>query len=66
MSAQRQAHDYSPTLGFHELLAQWLRAAGLELQSMTGMTYNPITKNYKLNPNDVSVNYLMHAKKVSE
>lgn len=58
-------HEYSKFIRPSEL-AQWLRAAGLELQSMTGMTYNPITKNYKLNPNDVSVNYLMHAKKVSE
>jgi 2-polyprenyl-6-hydroxyphenyl methylase/3-demethylubiquinone-9 3-methyltransferase len=58
-------HEYSKFIRPSEL-AQWLRAAGLELQSMTGMTYNPITKHYKLNPNDVSVNYLMHAKKVSE
>jgi 2-polyprenyl-6-hydroxyphenyl methylase/3-demethylubiquinone-9 3-methyltransferase len=43
-----------------------LRAAGLELQEITGMTYNPLTKHYKLDPNDVSVNYLVHAKKVSE
>lgn len=58
-------HEYSKFIRPSEL-AQWLRAAGLELQSMTGMTYNPITKTYKLNSNDVSVNYLMHAKKVSE
>lgn len=58
-------HEYSKFIRPSEL-AQWLRAAGLELQSMTGMTYNPITKTYKLNPHDVSVNYLMHAKKVSE
>lgn len=58
-------HEYSKFIRPSEL-AQWLRAAGLELQSMTGMTYNPITKNYKLDPHDVSVNYLMHAKKVSE
>ena len=58
-------HEYSKFIRPSEL-AQWLRAAGLELQSMTGMTYNPITKHYKLNPNDVSVNYLMHAKKVSD
>ncbi|HEX7764604.1 MAG TPA: bifunctional 2-polyprenyl-6-hydroxyphenol methylase/3-demethylubiquinol 3-O-methyltransferase UbiG [Cellvibrio sp.] len=58
-------HEYSKFIRPSEL-AHWLRAAGLELQSMTGMTYNPITKHYKLNPNDVSVNYLMHAKKVSD
>jgi len=30
---------------------------------ITGMTYNPITRNYKLDPNDVSVNYLIHTRK---
>jgi 2-polyprenyl-6-hydroxyphenyl methylase/3-demethylubiquinone-9 3-methyltransferase len=58
-------HDYAKFIRPSEL-AQWLRAAGLELQEITGMTYNPLTKHYKLNPNDVSVNYLIHAKKVSD
>lgn len=58
-------HDYAKFIRPSEL-AQWLRAAGLELQEITGMTYNPLTKHYKLNPNDVSVNYLIHTKKVSE
>lgn len=58
-------HEYRKFIRPSEL-AQWLRAAGLELQTITGMTYNPLTKHYKLNPNDVSVNYLLHAKKVSE
>lgn len=58
-------HDYSKFIRPSEL-AKWLRAAGLELQSISGMTYNPLTKHYKLNPNDVSVNYLLHTKKVTE
>jgi 2-polyprenyl-6-hydroxyphenyl methylase / 3-demethylubiquinone-9 3-methyltransferase len=60
----RGTHDYSKFIKPSEL-ASWLRAAGLELQTITGMTYNPITKQYKLNPRDVDVNYLIHAKKVS-
>lgn len=56
-------HDYDKFIRPSEL-AQWLRAAGLELQNISGMTYNPITKHYKLDANDVSVNYLLHAKKV--
>lgn len=56
-------HEYSKFIRPAEL-AKWLRQSGLELQDITGMTYNPITKNYKLNPSDVSVNYLLHAKKV--
>lgn len=56
-------HDYGKFIRPSELAA-WMRGAGLELQSITGMTYNPITKHYKLDPNDVSVNYLVHAKKL--
>jgi 2-polyprenyl-6-hydroxyphenyl methylase/3-demethylubiquinone-9 3-methyltransferase len=58
-------HDYDKFIRPSEL-AHWLRSAGLELQDITGMTYNPITKHYKLNANDVSVNYLLHAKKIVE
>lgn len=56
-------HEYSKFIRPSEL-AHWLREAGLELQNISGMSYNPITKNYKLDPHDVSVNYLIHAKKV--
>ena len=35
------------------------RDAGLNLQDIIGMTYNPLTKVYKLE-HDVSVNYLAH------
>jgi 2-polyprenyl-6-hydroxyphenyl methylase/3-demethylubiquinone-9 3-methyltransferase len=56
-------HDYDKFIKPSEL-AQWLRAAGLELQNISGMTYNPITKHYKIDANDVSVNYLLHAKKI--
>lgn len=56
-------HDYSKFIRPSEL-AKWLRDARLELQTINGMTYNPLTKHYKLDPHDVSVNYLLHAKKV--
>jgi 2-polyprenyl-6-hydroxyphenyl methylase/3-demethylubiquinone-9 3-methyltransferase len=56
-------HEYSKFIRPAEL-AKWLRQSGLELQDITGMTYNPLTQNYKLNPSDVSVNYLLHAKKI--
>lgn len=58
-------HEYSKFIRPAEL-AKWMRDSKLELQDITGMTYNPLTKNYKLNPNDVSVNYLLHAKKISD
>lgn len=57
-------HEYDKFIRPAEL-AKWLRQSGLELQDITGMTYNPLTKNYRLNPADVSVNFLVHAKKIS-
>jgi len=42
-------------------LAAWCRAAGLEVRELTGLTYNPITRRYRLAPRDVDVNYLLHA-----
>ena len=46
-------------------LANHVRNANLEMLDLTGMTYNPIIKEYKLS-GDVDVNYLMHTKKSSE
>lgn len=55
-------HDYSKFIRPSEL-CNWAREAGLELQTMTGMTYNPFTKHYRLNDNDVDVNYMIYARK---
>jgi 2-polyprenyl-6-hydroxyphenyl methylase/3-demethylubiquinone-9 3-methyltransferase len=55
-------HDYAKFIRPSEL-ANWLREADLSLQHITGMTYNPLSKTYKLDEKDVSVNYLLHAKK---
>jgi 2-polyprenyl-6-hydroxyphenyl methylase/3-demethylubiquinone-9 3-methyltransferase len=55
-------HDYAKYIKPSEL-AQWVRQAGLSMEDMTGMTYNPITKQYRLNPDDVQVNYLVHTRK---
>lgn len=43
-------------------MAEQLRAAGLDVKELTGMTYNLLTKHYRLG-RDVDVNYLMHARK---
>lgn len=42
-------------------MSDHLRHAGLNVSELTGMTYNPITRSYKLG-RDVDVNYLMHAR----
>ena len=53
----RGTHDYEKFLRPSEL-AGFARAAGLELQQMTGLTYNPVTRRYRLVADDVSVNDL--------
>lgn len=53
-------HEYSKFIRPSEL-AGWLRQTGLVLQAMTGLTYNPVTRRYRLQPEDVSVNYMLRA-----
>lgn len=55
-------HEYSKFIKPSEL-ARWSRNAGLIVQHMTGMVYNPILKDYSLKDNDVDVNYLMTTSK---
>ncbi|MBT6142297.1 MAG: bifunctional 3-demethylubiquinol 3-O-methyltransferase/2-polyprenyl-6-hydroxyphenol methylase, partial [Gammaproteobacteria bacterium] len=40
----------------------WARNFNLSINSIIGMTYNPLTKKYKLG-DDVSVNYMTHYEK---
>ncbi|MGK0441428.1 MAG: 2-polyprenyl-6-hydroxyphenyl methylase/3-demethylubiquinone-9 3-methyltransferase [Pseudohongiellaceae bacterium] len=55
-------HNYDKFIKPSEL-ASAIREAGLILEHMTGMTYNPITKQYKLKEGSVDVNYLVHVRK---
>ena len=55
----RGTHDYARFIKPSELARQ-CRQAGLEFRSLTGMTYNPLTKHYALS-RDTDVNYLLHA-----
>jgi len=55
-------HEYGKFIRPSEM-ARWIRAAGLVPQEMTGLTYNPLTKRYKLVREDVSVNYMIRATK---
>ena len=54
----RGTHDYHRFLKPSEI-AQAARAAGLDVVRMSGMTYNPLTRRYRLDARDVDVNYLM-------
>lgn len=50
-------HDYAKFITPAEL-ANWIRQAGLQLVDLTGMTYHPFTRVYRLG-SDVDVNYVM-------
>lgn len=56
----RGTHSYENLIRPSEL-TRWIRAAGLEVNHMTGLTYNPLTRVYRLHDHDVSVNYMVHA-----
>jgi len=51
-------HEYKKFIKPSEL-ASVVRANRMEVLDITGMTYNPLTKNYRLG-RDIDVNYLMH------
>jgi len=55
-------HEYKKFIRPSEL-GGWIRESGLELDQMTGLLYNPITKTYKLDERDVDVNYMICARK---
>ncbi|MEW6313607.1 MAG: bifunctional 2-polyprenyl-6-hydroxyphenol methylase/3-demethylubiquinol 3-O-methyltransferase UbiG [Pseudomonadota bacterium] len=57
----RGTHDYAKFIKPSEL-ARMCRDAGLNIEHLVGMGYNPFTKVYALT-SDTSVNYLMHCKK---
>jgi 2-polyprenyl-6-hydroxyphenyl methylase/3-demethylubiquinone-9 3-methyltransferase len=56
-------HEYKTFIKPSEL-SQTARAAGLELQGMIGIEYNPITQRFSLGK-DVDVNYIAAFKKIA-
>lgn len=57
-------HDYQKFIRPSELVAH-CRHAGLNVQEMTGVVYNPITQRFYLKPDDVDVNYIVYAQKIA-
>ncbi|MEP7058237.1 MAG: bifunctional 2-polyprenyl-6-hydroxyphenol methylase/3-demethylubiquinol 3-O-methyltransferase UbiG [Caldimonas sp.] len=54
-------HEYAKFIRPSELAA-WCRSAGLELATMRGIQYNPVTERYRLGV-DTGVNYLVACRK---
>lgn len=57
----RGTHEYEKFIKPSEL-SNFCRHASLDVSDIAGMSYNPLTKRYRLDK-DVSVNYLVHAVK---
>ena len=55
-------HEYGKFIRPSEL-ANWSREADLQVNQMTGLLYNPLTKTYKLSSSDVDVNYMISTQK---
>ncbi|MES9962724.1 MAG: bifunctional 2-polyprenyl-6-hydroxyphenol methylase/3-demethylubiquinol 3-O-methyltransferase UbiG [Candidatus Sedimenticola sp. 20ELBAFRAG] len=55
-------HDYAKFIRPSEL-DTWIRQAGIDTDSMTGLVYNPLTGKYRLDPTDVDVNYMVGCSK---
>ncbi|WP_290700513.1 bifunctional 2-polyprenyl-6-hydroxyphenol methylase/3-demethylubiquinol 3-O-methyltransferase UbiG [Amphritea sp.] len=55
-------HDFKKFIRPSEL-ASWIRQSGLQSKKITGLTYNPLSKSYKLNDQDVDVNYMVATRK---
>lgn len=60
----RGTHDYAKFIRPSELCCA-IRAAGLEVCEVNGLTYNPFTRNGSIGE-DVDVNYLVHARKPND
>ena len=57
----RGTHEFRKFIRPSEL-GNWSRAAGLEVKDIIGLTYNPLTRQYKLEA-DVDVNYMIQTLK---
>jgi 2-polyprenyl-6-hydroxyphenyl methylase/3-demethylubiquinone-9 3-methyltransferase len=57
----RGTHEYARLIRPSEL-AQFCRAAGLDLEHSRGLTYNPLSRRYRLSA-DTGVNYMIAARK---
>ena len=55
-------HDFKKFIRPAEM-DQWIRAAELKTQHISGMTYNPLTGHCALS-NNVDINYLVHARHI--
>ena len=61
----RGTHDYARFIKPSELDA-WVRDTDLRITDITGLTYNPVTREYRLDPKDIEVNYLVTCRRPTD
>lgn len=61
----RGTHEYGRFIRPAEL-GRWIRQAGLEISHLTGMTYSPLLGTYRLDENDLDVNYLVTCRRPAD
>lgn len=54
----RGTHDWRKFIKPSEL-SRYIRDSGLEVRDLTGVTFNPLSDSWSLNPRDVAVNYML-------
>ena len=58
----RGTHEYAKFIRPSEL-ANWSRDAGLQVNQITGLLFNPLSKKYRLSDTDMDVNYMISTQK---
>ncbi len=57
-------HEYKKFIRPSEL-TRWCREAALMVDEIMGVTYNPVSKEFRLSEQDVSINYMVRATKAA-
>jgi 2-polyprenyl-6-hydroxyphenyl methylase/3-demethylubiquinone-9 3-methyltransferase len=60
----RGTHDWRKFLRPSEVV-RGLGAGGIAAQEIVGVVYNPLSRTWSLNKNDLDVNYMMYGSKAS-
>lgn len=58
----RGTHEYAKFIRPSELV-NWSRESNLQVNQMTGLLFNPLTKQYRLSDSDMDVNYMISTQK---
>jgi 2-polyprenyl-6-hydroxyphenyl methylase/3-demethylubiquinone-9 3-methyltransferase len=58
----RGTHEYAKFIRPSEL-ANWSRESKLQVNQMTGLLFNPLSKQYRLSDSDLDVNYMISTQK---